>query len=145
MLSWKGGRVSLLTGFRVIAACIPSLRPLAALIWRGTHRAPFVMSKTSQTAQAINSSASSRVIWPVRGNQGETNPAGGFTRLEDPVSTANKDRWGRNVDVQGGNNRGTTGGDRINLEDINESHRVIRVKNEITIVSEAWDYKDRLY
>lgn len=103
------------------------------------------MSKSSQTAQAINSSASSRVIWPVRGNQGEINPAGGFTRLEDPVSTANKDRWGRNVDVQGGNNRGTTSGARINLEDINESHRVIRVKNEITIVSEAWDYKDRLY
>ena len=93
----------------------------------------------------MNSSASSRVIWPVRGNQGETNSAGGFTRLEDPASTANKDRWGRNVHVQGGNAKGTADGARINLQNINDSQRVIRVKNEITIVSEAWDYKDRLY
>lgn len=27
----------------------------------------------------------------------------------------------------------------------NEAHSCIRVKNEITVVSEAWDYKDRLY
>ena len=102
------------------------------------------MSKTSQTAQAISSSASSRVIWPVR-DPGKTNPAGGFTRLEDPVSTGNTDRWGRKLNVHGGNTRGRTGAEKIGLEEINASHKGIRVKNEITIVSEPWDYKDRLY
>lgn len=129
----------------VIAACIPSLRPLAAMIWRGTHRAPTMMSKSSKKAQATTSSASSRMIWPVRGNQEETNPAGGFTRLEDPCSTVDKDRWGRDVNVQGGKNGGTTGGEEISLEEINGSNTGIRVRNEITIISEAWDYKDRLY
>lgn len=85
------------------------------------------------------------MIWPARGNQDETNPAGGFTRLEDPISAVDKDRWGRDVNVQGGKNRGTAGVDEISLEETNESHRGIRVKNEILITSEAWDYKDRLY
>lgn len=143
--NWETDNVSPLTDFRVIAACIPSLRPLAAMIWRGTHRAPTMMSKSSKAAQATSSSASSRMIWPVRGNQDETNPAGGFTRLEDPISTVDKDRWGRDVNVRGGKNRGTTGADEISLEEVNDSHQGIRVKNEITIISEAWDYKDRLY
>lgn len=142
---WENDSVSLLTDHRVIAACIPSLRPLAAMIWRGTHRAPTMMSKSSKKAQATTSSASSRMIWPVRGNQEETNPAGGFTRLEDPSSTVDKDRWGRDVNVQGGKNGGTTGGEEISLEEINGSNTGIRVRNEITIISEAWDYKDRLY
>lgn len=136
--------VGLLTDHRVIAACIPSLRPLAAMIWRGTHRAPTLMSKSSKNAQATTSNASSRMIWPARGNQDETNPAGGFTRLEDPISI-DKDRWGRNVNVQGGNKTGTTGLDEISLEEMDTSRRGIRVKNEITITSEAWDYKDRLF
>lgn len=143
--NWETDSVRLLIDSRVIAACIPSLRPLAAMIWRGTHRAPTMMSKGSKTAQATSSSASSRMIWPVRGNQDEANPAGGFTRLEDAISTVDKDRWGCDVNVQGGKNRGTTGADEISLGEMNESQRGIRVKNEITIISEAWDYKDRLY
>lgn len=135
--------VSLLTDSRVIAACIPSLRPLAAMIWRGTHRAPTVMSKSYKTAQATSNNASSRMMWPVRGNQGETNPARIFPRLEDLIFAVDKDRWGSDVNVQGGKNRGTTGKVEINLEEV--SHRDIRVKNEITMTSEAWDYKDRLY
>lgn len=81
----------------------------------------------------------------MRGNQDEANPAAGFTRLEDQISAVDEDGWGRDVNVNGGKNKGTTGGDEISLEEINESHRGIRVKNEITITSEAWDYKDRLY
>ena len=115
------------------------------MIWRGTHRGPTMMSKSSKTAQATGSSVSSRMIWPGRGTQDETTPAGGFTRLEEPISDSDKDRWGRDVNVQGGKNRGTTGADEISLEEINHSHRGIRVKKEITITTEAWDYKDRLY
>ncbi len=145
MYGWGTGNVGLLIDSRVIAACVPSLRPLAATVWRGTHRAPTVMSKSSKTAQATSSSASSRMIWPVRGNQDETNPAGGFTRLEDPISVVGKDRWGRDVNVQGGKDRGAARADETNLVEMDASHRGIRVKREITIVSEAWDYKDRLY
>lgn len=81
----------------------------------------------------------------MRGNQDEANTAGGFARLQDPVSTVDKDRWGRNVNAQRGKNGEMTTTDEIILEEMNASHRCIRVKNEITIVSEAWDYKDRLY
>lgn len=85
------------------------------------------------------------MIWPVRGTQDEITPAGDFTRLEDPISNSDKDRWGRDVNVQGGKNRGTTGADEISLEEISDFRRGIRVKNEIIITSESWDYKDRLY
>ena len=139
----KSGRM--LTHCSVIAACIPSLRPLAAMIWRGTHRAQTTVSKSSKAAQATSSSASSRMIWPVRGNQDEANPVGGFTRLEDPISVADKDRWRRDIKVHTGKNRGTAATDEINLEEIDRSRKGIRVQNEITITSEAWDYKDRLY
>lgn len=104
-----------------------------------------MLSKSSKTAQATSSSVSSRMIWPVRGTQDETSPAGGFTRLEDPNPNTDKDRWGRDVNVRGGKDRGPTGADEISLEEMNNSHRGIRVKNEITITTEAWDYKDRLF
>ena len=85
------------------------------------------------------------MIWPARGNHDETSPVGSFTRLEDPISVVDKDRWGRDVNVEGGKKGGMTGADEISLEEINSSHRGIRVKREITVISEAWDYKDRLY
>ena len=66
-------------------------------------------------------------------------------RLEDPVSVTDKDRWGRDVNVEGGKRGDITGEDEISLDEINSSHRGIRVKKEITVISEAWDYKDRLY
>ena len=103
------------------------------------------MSKGSKIAQVTSSNASSRMIWPVHGTQDGTDSTGGFTRLEDPISVAGKDRWGRDVNIQGGKNRGTTGADDTSLEEINASHKGIRVQREITIVSEAWDYNDRLY
>lgn len=109
-------------------------------MWRGTH-----LAKGPKIAQAMSSSASSKMIWAVRGIQDEANAAGGFARLQDPVSTVDKDRWRRHVNAQGGKNGGMTTTDEISLEEMNASHWGIRVKNEITIVSEAWDYKDRLY
>ena len=81
-------------------------------------------------------------------NQDETNSARGFTRLEDPISAVDKDRWGRDVkvQVQGWRIEGRLGWmDEISLEETNESHRGIRVGNEITITSEGCNYKDRLY
>lgn len=125
----------------VIAACIPSLRPLVALIWRGSHRGPTMVSKS---AQATTSSASSRMIWPVRGND-EVQPVGGFTRLNDTVPTGDRDRWGHEANVRGGKNKETIGPDEISLEEINAGNGGIRVKNEVSVTSYSWDYKDRLY
>lgn len=139
------GGFRLLINARVIAACIPSLRPLAAKIWRSTHRAPAMTSKSSKTAHVRNGSASLRKIWPVRGNQDETKPAGFFTRLEDSIPFVHSYLWGRDTNTLEDLNRGTTGADDIGLEDFNESHSGIQVQNEITISSEAWDYKDQLY
>ena len=127
----------------VIAACIPSLRPMVALLWRGTHRGPSLPSGKS-SAQATGSSGSSRRIWPSHG-QAEEQPAGGFTRLEDPRAT--HDRWGNEAGARGGKSGGGTASDDISLEEVNAGNPStrIRVKREVTITSEPWDYKDRLY
>lgn len=80
------------------------------------------------------------MIWPVR-TLGEE-PAGGFTRLEET-----QDRWGHNANIHGGKNKGRTGEDEISLEEMGSptKGKGIRVRNEVTVTSEAWDYKDRLY
>jgi len=125
----------------VIAACIPSLRPLISLVWKGSHRGPTMVSKS---AQATNSSDSSRMIWPVRGKD-DVQPVGGFTRLEDPNSGSDRDRWGHEANAQGGKYQETTGSNEIDLEEMNPGAGGIRVKKEVTVTSHAWDYKDRLY
>ena len=84
------------------------------------------------------------MIWPVRGKE-EAQPVGGFTRLEDP--RAQYDRWGHEADVRGGKNGGGTASDEISLEEMNAGNPTtrIKVKREITITSEPWDYKDHSY
>ena len=118
----------------VVAACLPSLRPLASVIFRGKPGGPTMVSKS---AQATTSSGSSRTVWPVRPKAEEL--VGGFTRLED-----GQDRWGHNADVRGGKDPARNGEDDVSLEELHP-HRGIRVKNEVTVTSEEWDYKDRLY
>lgn len=121
----------------VIAACIPSLRPLFSMVFKGRPGGPTMASKS---AQATTSSGSSRIMWPVRSPGDE--PVGGFTRLED-----GQDRWGHNANIHGGKHKGHTGSDEISLEEMGSPSKGkgIRVKNEVTVTSEAWDYKDRLY
>ena len=125
----------------VIAACIPSLRPLTALIWRGNHRGPTMVLKSSKSAQATTSSGSSRMRWPVRQDDGPE-VTGGFNRFDDRF---NQGRWGHDVNVHGGKQRGTTGEDEISLQELNSPSTGIRVKKEVTITSTNWEYKDLLY
>lgn len=125
----------------VIAACLPSLRPLVALIWKGSFHGPALLSKTSQ---ATTSSGSSKLVWPIRGKE-ETQPAGGFTRLEDTVIGADRARWGHETEIHGGQQKGISGSDEIGLEEMNSGFEGIRVENEVTVTSHAWDYKDRIY
>ena len=92
----------------------------------------------SKTAQATTSDGSSRLIWPVR-NYGEE-PIGGFTRLDD-----GQDRWGHNANAHGGRDKHEIGQDEISLAEVKGPDSGIRVKHTVTVTSEAWDYKDRLY
>ncbi|KAK4697608.1 hypothetical protein P7C71_g486, partial [Lecanoromycetidae sp. Uapishka_2] len=107
------------------------------MVLMGKPGGPTMVSKS---AQATTSSGSSRMMWPVR-THGEE-PVGGFTRLEDA-----QDRWGHKANIRGGKVKNRTGEDDISLEEMGSPNngKGIRVKNEITITSEAWDYKDRLY
>ena len=125
----------------VIAACIPSLRPLFALVWKGSHRGPFVDSNGDQTYASSNSS---RSIWPSHGKD-EAQPVGRFRRLEDLLSSGDRGRWGHEANIDGGKRQGTTSSEEVGLGNMNDRMGGIRVKNEIIITSHVWDYKDRLY
>lgn len=83
------------------------------------------------------------MVWPVRGADGEQ-PVGGFTRLEDPASGGDRDRWGHEANIHGGKRQGNMESDEISLEE-NAGNKGIRVKRVVTVTSHSWDYKDRLY
>ena len=123
----------------VIAACIPAMRPLFALIWRGSHHGP---TMTSKGAQPTTSSTSSRTTWPAIGSKDGSETAGGFTRLEEPAGRG----WGHNTNIHGGQREGRgSNGDNISLEELNVPHGGIKVKNEVVITTQAWEYKDKLF
>ncbi|KAI4268121.1 MAG: hypothetical protein L6R38_007957 [Xanthoria sp. 2 TBL-2021] len=121
----------------VISACLPSLRPLVALMTRGTHRAPKIGGKS---AQATTSSGSSRVVW----RRKDTDHGKHFSRLEDSV--AEQARWGHDVTVKGGRETDHGSSENISLQEINVPPGQIKVKEEIVVTSTDWlDYKDRVY
>ncbi|KAL2036834.1 hypothetical protein N7G274_010377 [Stereocaulon virgatum] len=128
----------------VIAACIPSLRPLVAYSWRGIHKDPTILTKKSD--QATTSSGSSRMMWPSRVHGEDL--VGGFTRLEEGRLRRDQtqDRWGHDVNVRGGkSNRASNVEGNVSLEELNSHHTGIRVKNEVTVTSTAWNYKDKVF
>ena len=123
----------------IIAACIPSMRPLIALLWKGSHRG---LTTDSKNAQATNSSASSKMIWPSLGKKDEGDKAGGFIRLEEPAGG----RWGHDTNIQGGRERATgTIENDVSLEEMNVQHGEIKVKNEVDVTTHAWTYKDKVF
>ena len=86
------------------------------------------------------------MVWPTR-NHGE-DLVGGFTRLEEgrPPRDQSQDRWGHDVNVRGGKkNRAANGEEDISMEELNPTDTRIRVKNEVTVTSTAWDYKDKVF
>ena len=120
----------------VIAACLPSLRPLVALVWKGSHRGPTYAINSTKSAQAATSS-SSKTLWSVKGDREDADKNGMFTRLED-----GNGRWGHNADIKGG--RGGVQDD-VSLEELNPQDGVIRVKKEVVITTENWGYNDRVF
>ena len=81
------------------------------------------------------------MAWPGRDEE----LVGGFTRLEDGMPREqSRDRWGHDVNVHGGWKDGRPRGeDEVSLQEMRNTG--IKVKHEVTVTSEAWDYKDRLY
>ena len=81
------------------------------------------------------------MAWPGRDEE----LVGGFTRLEDGMPREqSRDRWGHDVNVHGGWKDGRPRGeDEVSLQEMRNTG--IKVKSEVTVTSEAWDYKDRLY
>ncbi|KAL8644091.1 MAG: hypothetical protein Q9210_007429, partial [Variospora velana] len=126
----------------VVSACIPSLRPLAALITRGTHK---VRSQSSD--RTTSSDAYSKAVWR-RESEDDNGDGGHIQRLTNPL--ANKHhaaRWARNVSVRGGKDvehGGLGGGDEVSLQEMNVPDGQIKIKEEIMITSSDWlEYDDR--
>ena len=123
----------------VIAACIPSFRPLLTYLWKGTTK---VSTLGSKTAQATTSSTSSRMMWSKLGKD-DTDRPGRFSRLEE----GHPGRWGHDTNIHGGRETGLgSDEENISLEEINAgSHGGIKVKNEVVITVQPWEYKDKLF
>ena len=141
----------------VIASCIPSLRPLLSLLFRGTTRA----TGTLRSKNAQNTS-SSHTMFSSRDRQGDeidlvpTASGGreGFARLGDEERGLGTWRWGHEVEVKGGREKKNTGipglggtrqqDDEISIEEIIPQGG-IKVKSEVVVTSTEWEWKDRLY
>lgn len=134
----------------VVAACLPSLRPLLAVVIRGTHRGPTIHSKSAQKTISTNSS---RIMWSRRDTDGDEMDHmdnQGFTRLEDQSSSS--PRWGHDVHAKGGREKRkksipgnmTQEEDQISLEEM-VPQKGIKVKTEVTITTSGWEYKDRIF
>ena len=125
----------------VIAACLPPLRPLASLICHGSHRGPSLDCSSAKNTQT-GTNSSSKTLWtPPRGDMEDADRGGAFTRSIE----AGAGVWGHNTNINGGMRPKRDGLDDVSLEELNPGAGVIRVKNEVLITTEKWDYKDSLY
>lgn len=118
----------------VVSACIPSLRPLVALIIRGNHQWPSMDS--ASTAVQVQSKA----MWRTSKNDDQD---GTFYQLEESLADSQR-AWGHNVSVHGGRPS------RENDENPDEVEipppEGIKVKTEVILIStDRLDYHDRIY
>ncbi len=123
----------------VIAACIPSLRPLFAFFWQGSNN---VSAMSSKRAQANTSSTSSNMMRLTLGSQDRVDRVGRFERLEEgPVG-----QRGYSTDIHGGQRVQLADGEEdISMEEANVPYGAIKVENEVVITTQAWEYKDKLF
>ena len=96
---------------------------------------------STKNAQATASSGSSKTIWPGRANQDGGDIVGEFTKLGD----ARGGKWGHHADVRAGKHQGLAAMDNVSLEELNPPAGGIRVKNEVVVTTESWEYKDRVF
>lgn len=115
----------------VVSACIPSLRPLVALIIRGTHQWP--------SMDSASTAVQSTTLWRTSKNEDQD---GNFIRLEESLVDS-QGAWGHNVSVHGGR---TSQENDDNLDPVEIPPEGIKVKTEIILIStDRLDYHDRLY
>lgn len=111
----------------VISACLPSLRPLISFLFRGTVRGLGVSS--SGIDSGIESAKNVGKTLGAWRNNSIINDREHFAKIEEPIHEAKDDRWGHDVEVQGG--RGGKGPeDEISLEEMNLPDGAIKVKDE---------------
>ncbi len=136
----------------VIAACMPSLRPLIAVLVRGTHRGPTMHSRFAPK----DTTNSIRPVWSRRDTDGyvmDQIDGKGFTRLEEPTSPG----WGyrgvgHDVHVKGGRMKrkksflagASAEDDQVSMEEMVPQNG-IKVKSEVTITTGHWEYNDRIF
>ena len=148
----------------VIAACLPSLRPLVSLIIRGTTRA----TETIHPKSALGSNR----VFSKRDRQGDEmdlvpsagSGKGGFERLGEEWQMkgvpgwdiaeqgAHSPRWKHEVEVKGGRVKKATGFPGLgtkSTEDMSMEEGVpqdgIQVKREVLVTSSQWEWKDRIF
>ena len=141
----------------VIASCLPSLRPLLSLLFRGTTRATGTLhSNNPQNTSSSHSMFSKRAR---RGDEIDLVPTSGggregFARLGDDERGLGNPRWGHEIEVKGGREKKSAGfpglggtrqqEDETSLEEIIPQGG-IKVKSEVVVTSTEWEWKDRLY
>ena len=118
----------------VVSACLPSLRPLWSLAWKGSWRGP-----TRKSAQGNTSSTS---VW--RSLSGtDDKDLRSFTRLEDAEGL---NQWGTNATIHGGRRNPNHGEPQeLSPDFIPLPERGIMVKREILISTSVLEYQDRLF
>lgn len=121
----------------VVSACLPSLRPLWSLAWKGSYHGP-----ARKSAQGNSSSTSSRIMWRSM-TSNEDKELRSFTRLEDGEAET---RWGINATIHGGQRKPSHGEPQgSSPDDIPLPERGIRVKTELLISSAPIAYQDKLF
>lgn len=115
----------------VVSACIPSLRPLVALIIRGNHQWPSIDSASTAVP--------SKTVWRTSKTD---DTDGNFIRLEESLPDSER-AWGHKVSVHGGR---ASRENNETIEEVETPPEGIKVKTEIILIStDRLDYDDRLY
>ena len=136
----------------VVSACLPSLRPLVSLLFRGK------VSRVGNRGASRRSSAQEpgcvSSAFPWRNRKQEVNE-GYFDRMDDESdrkqlthsTSGHGDKFGNDVSVHGGRaDAGHVSGDEISLDDMSCPNGQINIKEEVTVVSSGYiEYKDRVF
>ena len=126
----------------VVSACLPSLRPLVSVMFRGKTTILGIMGGGKGSGNTSSSTGSSRRIWANRlGGDSE----GHFDRLTDAVDP--QQRWGNDVLVQGGRpGDGVLSGDDISMRELYLPAGGIVVTEEVEVTSSDWiDYNHKVF
>ena len=124
----------------VVAACIPTIRPLVSTLLRSPPSVRPVKHNDPVGGSSVTSKWSTKLTWRTSKSQSSN---GSFSRLEEQLDDRSKP-MGHDVSVHGGAIDGRDGSASTEKTDIPE--RGIQVKTEIFLISsERLEYEYRLF